>query len=165
MTQLWRIYMAQRYNAWKTMTLTDAMKTKLFCRFWQIVFRNSECVTIFHTPTHLHATCQKFKIQSKSRGKKQQKLCKCHIFMNYPFVFTWLATGVCIVWFLYSVLINLWKCATSQSPFWTFMSSTTWAEPCDWLLPYRANHCQAFRSQGQGCLWIFRTSSKFYLFL
>ena len=50
-------------------------------------------------------------------------------------------------------------------PFWTSMSSTVWAEACDWLLPCRANQCQAFKSQGQGCSWIFRTSSKFYLFL
>ena len=68
----------------------------------------------------------------------------------------------CVIF--YSVLINLWRCATSLSPFWTSMSSTTWAELCDWLLPCRANHCQDFKSQGQGCSWIFRTSSKFYSF-
>ena len=38
-------------------------------------------------------------------------------FLSRAFWLLFLHTGVCIVWFLYSVLINLWRCTTWQSPF------------------------------------------------
>ena len=79
---------------------------------------------------------------SKSGGPQASVLCGFHIPFQLVYEGVWLPSP----------------------PFWTSMNSTVSAEACHWLLPCRANQCQAFKSQGQGCSWIFRTSSKFYSF-